>query len=154
MEHRELSSPVSHIDCDAEPVAVQERSKPSLCNRCVKVLAAFEEAHETISGQNNVDAKIFVSEIDLATILRPACFLCRRLFRNAHEWQGEVKRLVDGLPVVVEYSRRISQGPNFLEHFMVVNFQGDRTPICNLTILSVDEGKLLQFHNLTQPSFF
>ncbi len=51
-----------------------------------------------------------------------------------------MRRLVDGLLVEVEYSRRKSSG----EHFILVCFQGDRTPICNLKVISLAEGRLLQ----------
>jgi hypothetical protein len=145
-EDREISSPIHHLNHDAGPVVVPEVSKPALCDRCAKALAAWEEAREIMSSYSYTDTKIFVSAIVLAAVVNPPCFLCRRLFRNAPEWQGEMRKLTDGLPVEVEYSRRISDG----EHFILVYFQGDRTPICNLKFLSSAEGKLLQ----PNPYFF
>lgn len=139
MDDHELSDQFHRLESDTDSVLTHETPEPILCDRCSKVIAAFEAAEETLWGQSYADAKLFVSEIDLDAILRSYCFLCRRLFRNVQDWQGEMKRLVDGLPVVVEYFRRVSEA----EHFILVYFQGERTPICNLTILASANGELL-----------
>jgi hypothetical protein len=139
-EDHELSSPVHHLHHGADPVVVSKIYKPALCDRCAKAMEAWTEAGEIMSGCSYNDTTIFMSVIDLATIVNPPCFLCRRLFRNAFEWQGEMRRLTDGLRMEVEYSRRISGG----EHFILAYFQGDRTPICNLKVISSAEGRLLQ----------
>jgi hypothetical protein len=139
-EDHELSSPVHHLHHGADPVVVSKICKPALCDRCAKAMEAWTEAGEIMSRCSYNDTTIFMSVIDLATIVNPPCFLCRRLFRNAFECQGEMRRLTDSLRMEVEYSRRISGG----EHFILAYFQGDRTPICNLKVISSAEGRLLQ----------
>jgi hypothetical protein len=135
MDDREFSSPVCYLDYDNEQPVASELAP--LCERCKGVIAGFNSDYKSISARNYADVKIFESTIDLATISKPPCFLCRRFFRNVADFPQETAKLNGGASVILEYFHRRSISDDFL----VLRFHGDRTPLSNLAILDNKSGK-------------
>ena len=135
MDDREFSSPVCYLDSDNEqPVA---SGLAPLCERCKVVVARFDSNYECTMDRKYADVKIFEATIELATISMPACFLCRRFFKNVADFPQVMAKLKGGASVIVEYFYQRKSSRN---SFILLFFRGNRTPLSNFTILDQSSG--------------
>jgi hypothetical protein len=136
MNDREFSSPVCYLDYDNEQLVASEPAR--LCERCKGVVAGLNSVNKGVADHAKYDSvKIFESTINLATISKPACFLCSRFFRHVANSPQQMAKLNDGASVAVEYRSMRLAGDTFILLFV----QGDLVPVSKLTILYRSSGE-------------
>jgi hypothetical protein len=140
MDDREFSSPVCYLDYDGKPRGPSEPAP--LCEICKVVGARFDSNYECTMGRKDTHVKIFEATIELATISKPACFLCRRFFKNVANFPQVMAKLEGGASVTVEYFYQRKSSRN---SFILLRFRGNPTPLCNFTILDESSGDYYSF---------
>jgi hypothetical protein len=141
MDDREFSSPVCYLDYDNEQ---SDPSEPApLCERCKGFVAGFNSSWQSSNRGTYSDVKICEATIELETISKPKCFLCRRFFKNVADFPQEMTKLNNGASVTVDYFYRIAAGHKFI----LLYFQGPkpqnnrpRRHLSSLTVLDHSSG--------------